>query len=216
MPHHVRAAAAADLDAVHQGDTGHIGQVERAPIRHRLAQHAAGVEEVVGHQSRRVEPRIVDIARVDDLHAGHHGGHSGRDLVDPVRLCARRQVGAELHHNLAFDPHPHVVAVPQVRRRLVDRGSEHGACARMRDAEKRLHDRRGAANLVACDPTEPGRQLGVKLVLDRIGRCQVGRHQPRRQRVKRLQGETMGREQAGGVQDLGLHRRFHDSKTVAG
>ena len=67
MAEHVGAAALPDFDAVDQRAADHVKQIGRGRSRHRLAEHAAGGEEIVRHQGRRAQGLPVDIAVIDDL-----------------------------------------------------------------------------------------------------------------------------------------------------
>src|SRR3954468_22445508 len=49
MPHDQRPRTAPDFNVVDERGTGQLLQVERAPVGHRIAQHAAGIEKVVGN-----------------------------------------------------------------------------------------------------------------------------------------------------------------------
>jgi len=135
--------------AVDDGAAGDLEQVGHRRTRHRLAEHAAGGEEIIRHQSRRAHRLPVDVAVIDNFDGrimrldrlGHPLGGE--------RRFRRRHVARELHGDLAFDADPDEIGGREPHAAAVHAFFNHAAAAGMGNVEILLHHRAGAADLVA-------------------------------------------------------------------
>src|SRR5437764_580182 len=64
------AGAAANSLALDDVAANHLQQIRHSGTRHRLAEHAAGGEEIIRHQRRRAHSFPFDVTVVDDLDRG--------------------------------------------------------------------------------------------------------------------------------------------------
>ncbi len=171
MAHDIRPHATPDFLAVDPHGAGNVGQVQFAPCTGTTAaEHATGVEKIVGNQAEDPEIAVVGIAIVDQFHGRHDRSHRIGHRLAIKGSPFGKQVGAKPDGDLAFDTEPLVVGGADPRRgATVDRCRGDSAGAGLADVQVVLHDRRRTADLAAGEGPEPlRRELRMQEILDLI------------------------------------------------
>ena len=208
MPHYQRASSAPRFNAVHIHGAFQGAQIQFAPVAHRVAEHASGVEEVIGYQRRRAKRAVVCVAIIHDLQRSHYSAHRiGRPFA-VYRKADRREVAHKLHGDLALNPQPYEAGARN-RGCAVQYGFlEYHACAGIRNTEETLHDRGRAANLISgLRPHSGDCEQCVERALQRVSlrfglRAHFSRHiDDRRQRQSLIQKPGCCRKHLHGLHD---------------
>src|SRR2546422_256734 len=114
MTEHVGPGAAPGLLAVDDGAALDREQVRRLGARHRLAEHAAGGEEIIGNKRRRAHRLPFDVAVVDDLDRGMIGLDRLHHPLRGERSFRWHDIACEPHRDLAFDADTDIVAIAEL------------------------------------------------------------------------------------------------------
>ena len=128
-------------------------------------------------------------------------------VVGRERRLRWRKIARQPHRDFAFDADPDEIAGLQRHAAGVNALGKHAAAAGMRDIEILLHHRAGAADLVADQRAEIGRQQIAQRLLNPVALGLVPRRESGGQRLKRRAVAAGGGDGFGGREGVGHRRR---------
>src|SRR5690242_3686428 len=137
-----------DLAAIDHQPCPKLGEIKPPPITDRLAKHDTGIPHIAGDHGRRAEPLIIVPQIFQDFDGGHAALHRGSHAISASAL---RQILAEPHRDLGFDPEPAIVSRRQFGAAVMHLTGKDRAVAWLVDAAQLLHDWRRQTDFVSND-----------------------------------------------------------------